>query len=148
MSTEFVKKTTTTNRQAPKLLPTAAHFYQPDVPSAHPLLSHVTNGGPVNCQPGPFSALYISQQCSTEFRHLVWTNKTHFLQLLRGSQESDVSTSPTQQRPCTTAPLHSAHIWQMPIPRLSLITVNERTYFGRSQYLYRLHTLWRPFYSQ
>lgn len=55
---------------------------------------------------------------------------------------------PTQRRPCTTVPLHSEHIWQMPILQLSLITVNERTYFGRFQYLYRLHTLWRPFYSQ
>lgn len=59
-----------------------------------PLHSHVTNRGPADQQPCTFSALYISQRCSTEFHRHVWTNKTHFLQLLRGSQESDVSTSP------------------------------------------------------
>lgn len=54
-----------------------------------PLLSHVIDRGPANRPPCAFSALYISQQCSREFLHLVWANKTHFLQLLRGSHKSD-----------------------------------------------------------
>lgn len=48
-----------------------------------------------------------------------WEDSTRVMSLHR----------PTQRRPCTTVPLHSEHIWQMPIRRLSLITVNETTYF-------------------
>lgn len=131
------------------LLPTAAWFYQPDVPAPHPLPSHVTNRGPANHPPCAFSALYISQRCSTEFRHLAWTNKTHFLRLLRGLQESDVSTSPdTAEALYNSAFTLRAYLTNANTPRLSLITVNEGTYFGGFQYLYWLHTLWRAFYSQ
>lgn len=113
-----------------------------------PLHSHVTNRGPANHQP------FVSQLCTLVsgvaqnfatlcelIRHIfssVWEDRRKVMSLHH----------PTQQRPCTTVPLHSEHIWQMPILQLSLITVNERTYFGRFQYLYRLHTLWRLFYSQ
>lgn len=60
MSTGFVKTTTTTTKwHAPQLLPTAAHFYQPDVPSVHPLLSHVSNRGPAN-----YISPALSQLCT------------------------------------------------------------------------------------
>lgn len=121
-------------------LPTSAR-------TASPLLSHFIDRGPANRAPCAFSALYIGQQCSTEFLHLVWANKTHFLQLLRGSHKSDASTSLTQQRPCKTVPLRSEHICRMPVHWRSLITVNEERYFGRFQYLCRLHTWWRLFYA-
>lgn len=116
--------------------------------TASPLLSHFIDRGPTNRPPCAFSALYISQRCSTEFRHLVWANKTHFLQLLRGSHKPDVSTSLTQRQPCKTVPLRSEHIWQMPILWCSFITVNEKRYFVYFRYLCRLHTIRRLFYSQ
>lgn len=69
-------------------------FFQAHVPTPLPSHSHSTDKSPANHQPCAFSALYISRWCSTEFRRLVWTNKTHFLRLSRGSHGSDVSTSP------------------------------------------------------